>query len=336
MRRCPRWRLREKSPSKSCLGKRSRQPVCTMKCAWKKKRWSTADPSGKLAAKITAATSPPTALSPATRSKDQVAKNSPVSRKLPNRKSASRIPMHPRRRILLPPTTPRGTIHRASETIAGRGRDRGGDRGGDHGRGRGRGGRWGRRRGGSGGGDRDRGGRHHGPGGRNLPPSKYASPQGERDSRGFDSRRPNDRGPVDRGPSAPVERRDDDIVLPGESLAKYRGRPVPTPVEPLGDHEPEERQPDFTEQQGRPAVGMQPNSGVPRRFSGSLPHWVLADTETEGEAAGGGEAQPEEVAAAAETTEQETARAEEQHEEHHEEAHAEAHHSETSGLSEEE
>src|SRR5208282_2984568 len=122
MRRCPRWRLREKSPSKSCLGKRSRQPVCTMKCAWKKKRWSTADPSGKLAAKITAATSPPTALSPATRSKDQVAKNSPVSRKLPNRKSASRIPMHPRRRILLPPTTPRGTIHRASETIAGRGR----------------------------------------------------------------------------------------------------------------------------------------------------------------------------------------------------------------------
>jgi ribonuclease G len=217
-----------------------------------------------------------------------------------------------------------------------RGGDRGADRGGDRGRGRGRGGRWGRRRGGSGGGDRDRGGRPHGQGGRNLPPSKYASPQGERDSRGFDSRRPNDRGPVDRGPSAPVERREDDIVLPGESLAKYRGRPVPTPVEPLGDHEPEERQPDFTEQQGRPAVGMQPNSGVPRRFSGSLPHWVLADTESEGEAAGGGEAQPEEAAAAAGTAEQETAHAEEQQDEHHEETHAEAHHSETSGLSEEE
>src|SRR5271165_5765619 len=72
----------------------------------------------------------------------------------------------------------------------GPGQDRGGDRGdrGDRGgdRGRGRGGRWGRRRGGS----SDRGGRNRGPGGRNLPPSKYASPQGERDSRGFDNRRP--------------------------------------------------------------------------------------------------------------------------------------------------
>ena len=210
----------------------------------------------------------------------------------------------------------------------GPGQDRGGDRGdrGDHGRGRGRGGRWGRRRGGSG--DRDRGGRHHGQGGRNLPPSKYASPQGERDSRGFDNRRPSG----DRGPSAPVERKEDDIVLPGESLAKYRGRPVPPPVEPLGDHEPEERQPDFEEKPARPAVGMQANSGVPRRFSGSLPHWVLADTEAEGEAAAGGETRPEETPTAAESAEQETARAEE----HHEEAHPEAHHNGTSGLSEEE
>src|SRR5262249_30917030 len=99
--------------------------------------------------------------------------------------------------------------------------DRGGDRGGDRDRGRGgRRGRWGRRRGGSGGGG-DR--RHHGQGGgRNLPPSKYASPQGERENRGgYDSRRSND-----RGPSGPTESREDDIVLPGESLAKYRGRPV--------------------------------------------------------------------------------------------------------------
>src|SRR5208337_2571214 len=58
----------------------------------------------------------------------------------------------------------------------GPGQDRGGDRGDDRGRPRGRGGRWGRRRGGSG--DRDRGGRPQGQGGRNLPPSKYASPQG--------------------------------------------------------------------------------------------------------------------------------------------------------------
>src|SRR5208337_831817 len=205
-----------------------------------------------------------------------------------------------------------------------RGGDRGdrGDRGGDRGRGRGRGGRWGRRRSGSG--DRDRGGRPHGQGGRNLPPSKFASPQGERDSRGFDTRR-NDRGPSDRGPSAPVERTEDDIVLPGESLAKYRGRPVPPPVEPLGDHEPEERQPDFEEKPARPAAGMQPNSGVPRRFSGSLPHWVLADTESEGEAADGGETRTEETSAAAESAEQETARAEERGEEHREEEHAETH-----------
>src|SRR5437879_4081136 len=60
----------------------------------------------------------------------------------------------------------------------GRGSDRGADRGGD----RGRGGRWGRR------GGRHRGGRpQSGPGGRNLPPSKYASPQGG-ESRGYDNR----------------------------------------------------------------------------------------------------------------------------------------------------
>ena len=62
-----------------------------------------------------------------------------------------------------------------------RGNDRGNDRqgqqhsgrGGDRGSDRGRGGRWGRR------GGRNRGGRPQGgPGGRNLPPSKYASPQG--------------------------------------------------------------------------------------------------------------------------------------------------------------
>jgi len=162
------------------------------------------------------------------------------------------------------------------------GNDRGGDRGGDRDRGRGgRRGRFGRRRSGSGGGgDRDR--RPHGQGGgRNLPPSKYASPQGDRDNRsGYDNRRPSN----DRGPSAPVEKHEDDIVLPGESLAKYRARPVPPPVEPLGDHEPEERQPDFEQTPARPAVGLQPGTGTPRRFSGSLPHWVLADTESEAEA----------------------------------------------------
>src|SRR5213594_1652781 len=55
-------------------------------------------------------------------------------------------------------------------------------RGGDRGEDRGRGGRWGRR------GGRHRGGRPQGgPGGRNLPPSKYASPQGG-ESRGYENR----------------------------------------------------------------------------------------------------------------------------------------------------
>src|SRR5271157_2269551 len=53
---------------------------------------------------------------------DHVAKNPRESRKLPSRMSGSRIPTLPRRRILLPPTIPRGTIRRASETTADRGR----------------------------------------------------------------------------------------------------------------------------------------------------------------------------------------------------------------------
>jgi len=199
--------------------------------------------------------------------------------------------------------------------------DRGerGDRGGD--RGRGRRGRWGRRRGG---GDRH----HHGHGGgRNLPPSKYASPQGERDSRGYDNRRGGD-----RGPSGPPESREDDIVLPGESLAKHRGRPQQAPTEPLGDHEPEERQPNFEQPAGRPGVGMQPPSGGPRRFSGSLPHWVLADNEPEAEdsAAAAEEAAEEQVAGAA----GQVARVAEEH--HEEEQHAELHPNGVASLSEEE
>jgi Ribonuclease G/E len=68
--------------------------------------------------------------------------------------------------------------------------DRGGDRGGDSGRGRG--GRWSRR------GGRRGGGRRPGPGGRNLPPSKYASPQGG-ESRGGESRGYDNRGQQPRG-----------------------------------------------------------------------------------------------------------------------------------------
>jgi Rne/Rng family ribonuclease len=198
--------------------------------------------------------------------------------------------------------------------------DRGerGDRSGDRGRG-GRRGRWGGRR--RGGGSNDR--RHHGQGGRNLPPSKYASPQGDRDSRGYDNRRQADRGERgDRGPSGPSERHEDDIVLPGESLAKYRGRPQQPPAEPRR----EERQPNFEQPAARPGVGMQPPSGGPRRFSGSLPHWVLADNETAAEAGEGLEEH------AAEVHEGVSASAEE----HHEEIQAEVQHNGVAGLSEEE
>src|SRR6266403_1670043 len=80
--------------------------------------------------------------------------------------------------------------------------------------------------------------------------------------------------------------------------SKYPSRPVPAPVEPLGDHEPEERQPNYAQTPSRPAVGLQPGTGTPRRFSGSLPHWVLADKESEAEA-GASESSSEEHAAEA-------------------------------------
>jgi Rne/Rng family ribonuclease len=183
-----------------------------------------------------------------------------------------------------------GRTDRGGDRGNDRGGDRGNDRGGDRGRG-GRRGRFGRRRGGSGSSSGGGGGRPP-QGGRNLPPSKYASPQGDRDSRGsFENRggydRGGDRRPNDRPSSAPVAPvADDDIVLPGESLAKYRARPVPPPVVPVNEVEPEERQPNFEQAPSRPAVGQPAGSGVPRRFSGSLPHWLLADKESEAEASG--------------------------------------------------
>jgi Rne/Rng family ribonuclease len=197
--------------------------------------------------------------------------------------------------------------------------DRGGDRG-DRGGDRGRGGRRGRfgRRGGRGG-DRYR----HGQGGRNLPPSKYASPQGGRDLRGgYDDRRPHDRGPSGPPPSSG----EDDIVLPGESLAKYRGRPQQAPSQP--PVEPEERQPNFEQPIARPAIGMQPPAGGPRRFTGSLPHWVLADNEAESEAASDVADEP-----TAEATEHAAGAAEERREE---ETHTDLQRNGTAGLSEEE
>src|SRR5712692_108134 len=181
-----------------------------------------------------------------------------------------------------------------------RGNDRGGqnfrgDRGGD----RGSGGRWGRR-----GGRRRSGGRPP-QGGRNLPPSKYASPQGDqrpRDSRGgYDSRSPQPRAfePRDNRrpegsrfspPSAPASSGEDDIVLPGESLAKYRNKPAaaaaapaPALIEPE-IHEPQPDLGDSISSRGNvQQAGTPSGANVPRRSSGGLPRWLLAETGNEAE-----------------------------------------------------
>jgi len=145
-------------------------------------------------------------------------------------------------------------------------------RGGD----RGRGGRWGRR------GGRNRGGRPQGgPGGRNLPPSKYAPPQSG-EFRGYDSRGGQQRGGYDNRrqegprPSASAPDITEEILLPGESLAKYRGKPVAaqSPVPIAEQVSPDDSAP------SAPSGGV----SVPRRFSGGLPSWLLADAATEAEA----------------------------------------------------
>src|SRR5713101_880904 len=168
---------------------------------------------------------------------------------------------------------------------------RGGDRGGD----RGRGGRWGRR------GGRQRGGRPQGgPGGRNLPPSKYASPQGG-ESRGLDNRGGPPRSYDNRRPEAPRSSAppvssipEEEIVLPGESLAKYRGKSAAAPAPaPIVEHETrEEHHATVEEITPRSTSNLPPapaSGGVPRRFSGGLPRWLLADGGAEAEAAPSGE-----------------------------------------------
>src|SRR5262245_17916140 len=209
--------------------------------------------------------------------------------------------------------------------------DRGNDRGGDRG-GRGDRPHFGRGRGRFRGRGRGRGGRDFRQGGgRDLPPSKYASPQGgERGSdrsndRGFDNRghergdrrdRGNDRGRgysnrggyENRGPRRDFENRggasphssdssEEQILLPGESLAKYRDRPQAQAPAPAVEHErfepraePEEPQPRVA---GQPAPG-----GAPRRSRGGLPSWLLAGAPSD--ASEGSAVEEEEVRESAE------------------------------------
>jgi Rne/Rng family ribonuclease len=166
----------------------------------------------------------------------------------------------------------------------GRGNDRGGDRG--------RGGRWGRR------GGRHRGGRPQGgPGGRNLPPSKYASPQGG-ESRGYDSRSGQPRSYDNRRSESPRSSAssvtpEEEIILPGESLAKHRGKsiaaPAPAPIVEQGTHGEQTTTEEITPRATGNLSAAPASGGVPRRFSGGLPRWLLADASAEPEAAPSGE-----------------------------------------------
>src|SRR5690348_13047982 len=122
----------------------------------------------------------------------------------------------------LSPAAPGET--RTAPPSSGHGRSRFDDRGrggfggrdsGRFGRGRGRGGRFGRR------GRNDRGDRHHHHGGRDLPPSKSASPGAHEDR-----------------PSEPMPEGYTPIILPGESLAKYRERPALEPTATSAEGEP--------------------------------------------------------------------------------------------------
>src|ERR1700704_1506791 len=208
--------------------------------------------------------------------------------------------------------SPRGTSGPGQNF--GRGNDRGQDSGSNRG-----GGRFGRR------GGRRRGGRPSGPGGaRNLPPSKYASPQGSQSNdargdsrgndprsqgqnrgaqprgfeprssgqRGFDNRRPETTRQSSSSPAAPnFDAAEEPILLPGESLAKYRGKPIAASASPVVQQESSNKTSETTEN-SRPATGATspsqpagPGGVVPRRFTGGLPRWLLADAGAESEAA---------------------------------------------------
>ena len=236
--------------------------------------------------------SAPAEESPASSEEAQATAEGPefAERLSPDESPASEVPQVPGSEEAQPETNasapqnfspgynPTQNYRRSGNERQGQNYGRGGDRG--------RGGRWGRR------GGRHRGGRPQGgPGGRNLPPSKYASPQGG-EFRGYDNRGGQQRGGYDNrrqeGPrspgSSPASPGEETILLPGESLAKYRDRPMASsPSSPAVEQEPREK-PATDEASPRGAGILPPASGspnVPRRFSGGLPSWLLADATGE-------------------------------------------------------
>jgi len=125
-------------------------------------------------------------------------------------------------------------------------------------------------------------------------------PQGG-ESRGFENRGGQPRSYDNRRPEAPrssapsvTNVSEEEIILPGESLAKYRGKPAVAPppaasvenethAEPTA---PEEITPRST---GNLSAATPSGGSVSRRFSGGLPRWLLADAGAEAEGAPAGE-----------------------------------------------
>jgi ribonuclease G len=101
--------------------------------------------------------------------------------------------------------------------------------------------------------------------------------------------------------AGPVDTVEDEIVLPGESLAKYRNRPIAaTPPPPVVEVITDEPQPEIPEE-AQPRSAVLPGGvNAPRRSRGALPSWLLAGAGTEQAEAAGGEREeesPEEEAA---------------------------------------
>src|SRR5205814_851247 len=131
------------------------------------------------------------------------------------------------------------------------------------------------------------------------------------ESRGYENRggqpRSHDKrrleAPRSPGPSL-TNVTDEEIILPGESLAKYRGKPAvaPTPA-PSVEHETREEQAGVEEITPRPTGNLPASapsgSSAPRRFSGGLPRWLLAGAGAEAPPGGETAGAAEEASAAA-------------------------------------
>jgi Rne/Rng family ribonuclease len=87
---------------------------------------------------------------------------------------------------------------------------------------------------------------------------------------------------------------EEEIILPGESLAKYRGKPAVAPPPAASVENETHVEPTVPEEitprsAGNLSATAPSGSSVSRRFSGGLPRWLLADAGAEAEAPPSGE-----------------------------------------------